>query len=135
MMGAMDRLLFLALGIVIGYVVGRRVQKRKEITLLMSIQLDATQPVKITASGRDAEGNAISLEGTDLTITAEATSGNFGEVNDENDTFNPGEAGATGVLRGSVTIEGATYEAAVEVELVPGGLAEIALDFQPATTE
>ena len=98
----------------------------------MSIQLDATQPIKITAKGVDAEGNAVDLTTTDLTITAEATSGNFGEVNDAQDTFNPGEAGATGILKGSVTIDDQVYEAAVECELVAGGLAGIELEFAPA---
>lgn len=98
----------------------------------MSIQLDATQPIKITAKGVDKEGNAVDLTETDLTITAEATNGNFGEINDEMDTFNPGEAGATGYLRGSVTIDEVEYVAEVEVELVAGGLAGIELDFAPS---
>ena len=68
----------------------------------MSIQLDATKPIAITAKGVDSEGNAVDLSTTDLTITAEATSGNFGEVNNEMDTFNPGEAGATGKLIGKM---------------------------------
>jgi hypothetical protein len=99
--------------------------------LIMSLQLDATQPIKITAVGKDAEGNVIDLSSSDLTITAEATTGNFGEINDEQDTFNPGEAGATGTIKGSVTIDDVEYVASVDVELVPGGLAEISLDFTP----
>jgi hypothetical protein len=98
----------------------------------MSLQLDATQPIKITAKGADAEGNEIDLSASDLTITAEPTNGNFGEVNDAMDTFNPGEAGATGILKGSVTINDVTYEASVEVELVAGGLDHLELAFQPA---
>lgn len=97
----------------------------------MSVQLDATQPIKITAKGVDAEGNAVDLSTTDLTITAEAISGNFGEVNDEMDTFNPGEAGATGKLIGTVTVNDVEYRAEVEVELVAGGLAGIELEFAP----
>lgn len=110
-------------------------QGKKEFQLTMSILLDATKPIKITAAGKDAEGNAVDLTGTDLTISAEATSGFFGEVNDTNDTFNPGEAGATGVLKGSVTVGGTVYEASIEVELVAGGLDHIELGFSPAPEE
>lgn len=113
-----------------GFLVGSRKSDRR-FKLIMSIQLDATQPIKITAKGVDAEGNAVDLSTTDLTITAEATSGNFGEVNDDMDTFNPGEAGATGKLIGTVTINDIEYRAEVEVELVPGALAGIELEFAP----
>ena len=99
----------------------------------MSIQLDATQPVVIKAVGKDSEGNTVDLSNTDLTVTAEGTNDKtFGEINDANDTYNPGEAGATGIIRGSVTIDEVKYVAEVEVELVPGGLAEIGLEFAPA---
>lgn len=98
----------------------------------MAIQLDATQPVKITAVGKDSEGNDVDITGSDLTIAATSTSDkDFGEINDEMDTFNPGEAGATGVIRGEVTIEDRLYSAEVEVELVAGGLAELSLGFSP----
>lgn len=110
-------------------------QGKKEFQLIMAIQLDATRPIKITAVGKDAEGNAVDLTGTDLTISAESTSGNFGEVNDAKDTFNPGDAGATGVLRGSVTVGGAVYQASIEVELVAGGLDHLELGFSPAPEE
>lgn len=126
-------LLAVAAGFAGGYMLGSRGNTNRRFKLIMSIQLDATQPIKITAKGVDAEGNAVDLSTTDLTITAEATSGNFGEVNDAQDTFNPGEAGATGILKGSVTIEGQVYEAEVECELVAGGLAGIELEFAPVS--
>lgn len=131
-MGIAFALLF---GVFIGFVIGVLLcprPTRKEIKLIMAMQLDATQPIKITAVGRDSEGNSVDLVDTDLTISAEATEGNFGEINDEMDTFNPGEAGATGVIRGEVTIDGEVYSAEVEVELVAGGLDSISLKFTPA---
>lgn len=117
-----------------GLVVGlgfRRPRNPKEFKLNIMIQLDATQPIKITAVGKDAEGNNVDLNDADLRIEAVATEGNFGSVNDEMDTFNPGDAGATGTLRGSVTIDDVEYVAEVEVELVPGALSAIALEFAP----
>lgn len=119
-----------AFGVAVGW--GIRSMKRKEFTLLMSIQLDATTPVAIKAVGKDAEGNTIDLTGTDLTIEAIPIEGDFGTVNDEQDTFNPGAAGATGTIKGSVTVNDVEYVAEVEVELVPGGLTEIGLEFAPA---
>ena len=101
----------------------------------MVLQLDATKPVKISVSGKDAEGNLINLTGTDLVLEAEPAFGNFGEINDEMDTFNPGEAGAVGVIRGSVTVADVLYTAEVGVELVPGGLTSIALEFTPVEGE
>jgi hypothetical protein len=131
---AMETVIILAFflaGLLVGWLAGRANRPEQEIRLTMQIQLDATQPVAIKAVGKDSEGNVIDLSGTDLTITAEAITGNFGEINDEQDTFNPGEAGATGTIKGSVTVNDVVYEAKVEVELVAGGLTEIGLDFVP----
>lgn len=116
-----------------GYVIGRFHKPKPRFTLKIMLNLDATQPVQILAKGYDAEKNEISLADTDLTVSAEGTNDkNFGEVNDANDTFNPGEAGATGFISGSVTVDGVVYEAKTdEIELVAGGLTEIALDFAP----
>lgn len=110
----------------------RRPKKQTGIQLLMSIQVDATREIAIKVVGRDKEGNAIDLTGKELTLTIEPTNDKeIGSVNDTNDTFNPGEAGATGVLKGTVDIDGVTHEASVELELVPGALSEISLDFKP----
>lgn len=99
----------------------------------MALTLDATKPISIEVRGKDSEGNPVDLSETDLTLEAEATNDlNFGEINDENDTFNPGEAGATGIIRGEVTIDDQIYTTEVEVELVAGGLETIELEFKPS---
>lgn len=134
----MDIGLALIAAFVFGFVVGRgfrRPTNPKEFKLNIMIQLDATKPIVIKAVGKDAEGNIVDLSGTDLKIEAIATEGDFGTVNDEMDTFNPGEAGAKGTLKGSVTVNDVEYIAEVEVELVPGALAEIGLEFAPAPVE
>lgn len=134
----MDSALIFFFGFILGLGVALLLYPRpnkKELTLTMALQLDATQPVSISAVGRDSEGNVINLADTDLTIVAEATEGNFGNINDELDTFNPGEAGATGTIRGTVTINDVEYTAAVEVELVAGGLDTISLEFTPTEDE
>lgn len=121
-----------SLGTVFGWIAGRvGGQKKKEFNLTIMIQLDATQETKISAVGKDAEGNVVDLSGTDLKIEAVAIEGEFGTINDEMDTFNPGEAGAKGTIKGSVTIDEVEYVASVEVELVAGALTEIGLEFAP----
>lgn len=128
-------ILWLTLGACIGFVVASMLfsaamARRMELRLM--IQLDATQPVKISAVGKDAEGNDVNLAGTNLALTATPTNDKeFGTLNDEQDTFNPGEAGATGTITGTVTIDEVLYTASVDVELVAGGLASIALEFTP----
>lgn len=97
------------------------------------IQLDATQEIAIKAIGKDSEGNEFELTGDELTLTVENASEDFGTINDTNDTFNPGAAGGTGTIVGKVTKDGKEYTASLEVELVHGGLSEIALNFAPAT--
>lgn len=102
-----------------------------EITLLL--KLDSTLPVKISATGKDSEGNPIDISSSELVLQATPTNDkNFGEINDDNDTFNPGEAGATGTITGTVTINGVEYSASVDVELEAGALSELALEFAPA---
>lgn len=103
----------------------------KRFTLVITMKLDATQPVTINAVGKDSEGNTVNLQNTDLTLTVENAQGNFGEINDANDTFNPGEAGATGTIKGSVTIDGQEYTASVDVELEAGALSSLDLEFKP----
>lgn len=107
-------------------------KNRKDYKLTMKIELDATQAVAITAKAVDKENNPVDLADTDLVIEAEGTNDkNFGEVNDANDTFDPGEAGATGIIRGTVTLDGKPFLAEVEVELVPGAPSEMTLEFAP----
>lgn len=124
-----------AYGFGLGFLLGsiRPPQHKQEITLTMQIQLDATQDVKITASAKDAEGNAVDLSGAELKLQATATEGDFGTINDDMDTFTPGAAGALGTITGAVEINGQTYEASVDVELVPGAPATFALEFQPVS--
>lgn len=97
----------------------------------MSIQLDATTPVKITAKATDKEGNIVDVAVGDITLTAEAISGEFGDMNDANDTFNPGAAGASGIIRAETTLGGVDLVAEVEVLLVPGAPSTLDLAFMP----
>lgn len=97
----------------------------------MSIQLDATTPVKITAKATDKEGNIVDVPVGDITLTAETLTGDFGTMHDDNDTFNPGTAGSTGVIRATATLDGTALEAEVEVLLVPGAPSTLNLAFAP----
>lgn len=125
--------IFLAcVGFLAGYALGR-VEQKPKLELRLLITLDATQPVAISATGKDSEGNPIDISASELVLTATPTNDkNFGEVNDANDTFNPGEAGATGTITGTVTIGDAPYSASVDIELAAGGLSSIDLSFAPA---
>ena len=97
----------------------------------MSIQLDATTPVKITAKATDKEGNLVDVAVGEITLTAETLTGEFGEMNDANDTFNPGTAGSTGIIRATTVVDGMNLEAEVEVMLVPGAPSTLNLAFAP----
>lgn len=106
------------------------------IRIMIQTTLDATQPIKITVIGRDAENNPVDLSGQELKLTAEATNDkNFGELNDEQDTFNPGEAGATGIIRGTVTIDGEEHVAETAIELVAGAPVTLELEFTKKEAE
>jgi hypothetical protein len=103
----------------------------KEYTFNITMKLSATEPVKISAIAKDKEGNLVDLALSDLALSVEAIEGDFGSINDENDTFNPGSAGAKGKIVGTINLNQVSYRSEVEVELVPGAPATIELNFVP----
>ena len=125
-------LLYTGLGI--GFILGLvcRFPIPKEKTLRLMLAIDCTRPVHVSASAKDAEGNDIPLADTDLVLTATGTNDkDFGTINDENDTFNPGEAGAIGTITGTVTLDGKPFSDSVDIALVVGAPASLSLDFKP----
>lgn len=88
------------------------------------LELSATEKVLVTAKAVDSEGNPVDDLG-ELVLTIENAVGNFGEFT--GNEFNPGEAGATGTIVGTL----GDLTASVDVMLVHGAPASLELSFTP----
>ena len=114
----------------------------------MALKLDSTRPVSLRFSARDSEGNiesaSESLSNIVVTATPDPNSPvpNFGDLTDNGDqtfTFNPGSASALGTLAVTADFTPADGSSVIplsgslDLELVPGQPAEIAIELTPIT--
>ena len=125
--------LLVTFALVFSYLLGGAHATIKRRRLIFMLTIDSTKIHTVGVSGQDAEGQPAKF--TDLEVTAEATSGTFGEiteVTEDSFKFNPAAAGDTGVIRATAKgADGNTITGEVEVTLEAGAPTALAISLTP----
>lgn len=101
----------------------------------IQLELDATQPVNVSITATDAEGNPVDAGSiTDGAMTLTNVVDDLGTLTPSDANvwvFNPGTLGATGTIDATATIGGVAHEASADITLKAGAATDIGLKFTP----
>lgn len=102
--------------------------------MILTIELDATEPQVIGAVATDKEGNPVEGGLENLKIEIQNPVGDFGTIEEQDGgtwVFNPGAAGASGEIRATADLDGVAHEASAVITLKPGAASDFSLKFSP----